>query len=138
MSLFAAWAWFILGAYVTLLVLLLGRRLRDGKQSALPELLTVSDQVATVFHGARPQSLSGLLVITSSFLWGTVGTVMAYGGVGMLLDLQIEKWSPFGTALMAEIALAVTSSRGVRGPCDGIIDGRSRDDLRACSCRSRA
>lgn len=106
MIFFSAWAWFILSAYVGLWLVVIWRRLHGDPNPAQAQLLTVSDREAVIFHGARPGTLPGLLLITSSFLWGTVGVVIGYGAIGMLHDLQTSVWSPFGTILLAEIGIA--------------------------------
>lgn len=103
MSLFAAWAWLVLGTYVIVLVLYSWR----GASSSRRDILQVSDHLATVVQGARWQTLSGLLLISSSVMWGTVGAVVAYGAWGMLQDLQTTIWSPMGTALLCELILAL-------------------------------
>jgi hypothetical protein len=107
MIFFSVWAWFILIAYLGLWLVVVWRRLQGDKNVTQPQLLTVSEHEAVVFHGAQPKTLPGLLLIASSFFWGTVGIVIAYGAIGMLRDLQLSVWSPMGVIILAEIAIGL-------------------------------
>ena len=126
MTAFACWAWFILGAYVIVFVLYLCR----GSKSTHRDILATSDHLATVSQGARWQSLSGLLLIISSLVWSTVGTVVAYGAWGMLQDLQTSLWTPIGGALLCQFVLAVLfvlwSIWTGFGRWGVVVDGRSK------------
>jgi hypothetical protein len=104
--LLAYWLYFILAAYLTLLVVVAVRRVVRGKAATESAVLRIADGVAEIRQGADPATLVGLFLIAASFLWTTIGVAVGVAAISLVFDLQGGVTSVLGILYLALAAFA--------------------------------
>ena len=105
-TLLAYWLYFILAAYLTLLVVVAVRRVIRGKAATESAMLRIADGIAEIRQGADPGTLVGLFLIAASFLWTTIGVAVGVGAINMVFDLPDGMASALGIFYLALAAFA--------------------------------
>lgn len=129
-TIFAYWLYFILVAYLTLLVVVAVRRVLRGKAATESAVVRIADGVAEIRQGADPATLVGLFLIAASFLWTTIGVAVGVAAIQMLLDLPeglASGMAAFYLALAAFAGFIVLWSIWLGFGCWGVrIDSRGQ------------